>query len=543
MQFHTAALTAHQITKSYNLSSVLRDVTFSVNPGERVGLIGPNGSGKSTLMRILVGETRPDSGHIAYTPASLRLGYLSQGFEPEPTLQLKQLLHDGESLENELVALGMALAEDPGREDLQQGYDDVLDKLSRLDPGRVHTIMHGLGLAHLPPTQPIGTLSGGQKTRLALARVLLDDPQLLLLDEPTNHLDIAMIEWLENWLSRFGGGALIVSHDRTFLDHTTSKIIDLDPHTHTLREYAGNYSNYLEQHAQEREKQWSAYRDQVYEERRMRQDIARTMEQANSVERNTTPRQPNIRRYAKKVAKKAKSRERKLKRYLGSDERVEKPNQSWQLKLEFETGHIGRDVLRLEGVTVGYPGRGPLLQNLNLTIQSGQRIALTGANGTGKTTLIKAIAGQMETVSGRVHLGNSVKLGYMSQEQSQLDPHQNALTIIQSVAPLNETEARSFLHYFLFTNDDPLRPTAQLSYGERARLALAKLIAEGCTFLLLDEPINHLDIPSRTRFEQALTQFKGTILAVIHDRYFIERFATEIWHVENKAVQRKIHSA
>lgn len=539
MQFHTAALTAHQISKSYNLMPILRDVTFSVNPGERVGLIGPNGSGKTTLMRILLGETRPDSGYVAYAPAHLRLGYLSQGFEPDPSLLLKQLLHDGESLEAELVELGMALAEEPGREDLQQQYDEVLDKLSRLDPGRMYTITHGLGLAHLPPTQPVGTLSGGQKTRLALARVLLDNPQLLLLDEPTNHLDIGMIEWLENWLSHFAGGALIVSHDRTFLDQSTTKIIDLDPHTQTIREYAGNYSDYLEQHAKEREKQWSAYRDQVYEVRRMRQDIARTMEQANSVERTTTPRQPNIRRYAKKVAKKAKSRERKLERYLASDERVEKPNQSWQMKLEFETGHIGKDVLRLEEVVVGYPGREPLLHNLNLTIQSGQRIALTGENGAGKTTLVKTIAGKMDVVSGRVHLGSSVKLGYMSQEQTQLDPTHTALQTIQAVAPLNETEARSFLHFFLFTDDDPLRPIAQLSFGERARLALARLVAGGCTFLLLDEPINHLDIPSRTRFEQALTQFKGTILAVVHDRYFIQQFATEIWHLENRGIRRE----
>jgi len=232
--------------------------------------------------------------------------------------------------------------------------------------------------------------------------------------------------------------------------------------------------------------------------------------------------------------KRAKSREKKLERYESSDERVDKPARSWQMKLDFdETTHLGRDVLTLENLAVGYAGFAPLLSDLNQLVQAGQRVVLTGPNGAGKSTLLRTIAGEIRPLSGQLRLGSSVKLGYMSQEQEGLTPGLTALETIQHAAPLNETDARSFLHYFLFSGDDPLRPIEQLSFGERARLALARLVAEGCNFLLLDEPINHLDIPSRTRFEQALGQFEGTILAVVHDRYFIERFAEVVWVVDN----------
>jgi len=271
----------------------------------------------------------------------------------------------------------------------------------------------------------------------------------------------------------------------------------------------------------------------------MKQDIARTKEQSRHVEITTTPRQPGVRRIAKKVAAKAKSREKKLSRYLEADERVERPKPSWQMKLEFNSPEeLSRNVLVTENLSVGYEADKPLLTDLNIHIRAGQRIALTGSNGAGKTTFIRTVAGQLSPLSGKLRLGASIKVGYMAQEQELLDLNLSPLETVQRVASFNETEARNFLHYFLFSGDDPLRPCRDLSYGERARLQLALLVAEGCNFLLLDEPINHLDIPSRARFEQSLNQFKGTVLAVVHDRYFIEQFASELWLAESGRIEQ-----
>jgi len=481
---------------------------------------------------------------VDQTTPGLRIGYLAQGFTPDPGLTVSALLRrrgeDAQEAEARLADLAVGLAQYPQDQVLQRAYDEALQQVAQSDRGHAaQSVLRALGLADLPDDFPVGRLSGGQKTRLALALVLLDEPHLLLLDEPTNHLDIEMLEWLEGWLAAFTGAALIVSHDRTFLDHTVGRILDLNGETHTLRSYEGNYSAYLEQYLAEAERQNAAYRDQVYEIRRMRQDIARTKQQSLHVEMTTTSRQPNVRRIAKKVARKALSREKKLNRYLESDERVEKPRPAWQMKLAFAAPeHLGQQVLSLEKASVGYPGHAPLLQDLNLHVRAGQRIVLTGPNGSGKTTLLRTIAGGLPPAAGSVRLGASVCLGYMTQEQEMLDPSLSALDAIRRVAAMDETAARAFLHFFLFSGDDPLRPAEFLSYGERARLALAVLVAQGSNFLLLDEPINHLDIPSRMRFEQALNQFEGTVLAVVHDRYFIERFATEIWLVENGGVRK-----
>jgi ATP-binding cassette subfamily F protein 3 len=544
-------LAVHNLTKSYHTNLILTNVTFTINPGERVGLIGPNGSGKTTLLRILNGDEVPDAGLVTRNPVDLRLGYLPQGFEPQPGMTFSDAIYqvtgDPRQIETQLARLADDLVNCPGDPDLQADYDVTLDELERAlkaySSSRVREIIDSLGIADIPDDQPVSSLSGGQKTRLALARVLIGEPQLLLLDEPTNHLDIRMLEWLENWLSQFQGAALIVSHDRTFLDHTVNRIIDLNAETHTTREYAGNYSDYLLQYQSERVRLEAAYKDQVYEIRKMKQDITETKQQALRVELTTTSRQPGVRRYAKKVAKKAKSREKKLARYLETDERLEKPNQSWQMKLDFEKPtHLSRTVLTTEDLVAGYPGFAPLVMGLNLHIHGGDRIVLTGPNGTGKTTLLRTIAGQIPPLHGSLRLSPSTHLGYMSQEGEDLDLNATALDIIQASAAYQETEARAFLHYFLFSGDDPLRPISNLSYGERTRLKLATLVAGGCNFLLLDEPINHLDIPSRTRFERSLAGFDGTVLAVVHDRYFIRQFATELWILENHTIRRDILS-
>ncbi len=532
------SLWVNNLSKSFADQLILKDISFVVGPGERVGLIGPNGSGKTTLLRIIADEEQPDRGSVFIDP-HVRVGYLRQGLEYPVGCTLADTLHDPRvDAAAEVERLAMASSFDPTR---LPEYQAALDRLEALggypDPSARDNVLQNLGLDRVPLSLPVAALSGGQKTRLGLAKVLLSAPNLLLLDEPTNHLDLPMLEWLEDWLSHFKGAVLLVSHDRVFLDRSINRVVYLDPQTHTARGYVGNYTAYLEQSLAEHERHWDAYKQQEAEIRRMKQDIARTFAQARSVERSTTPRQPNVRRLAKKVAAKAKSREKKLDRYLESDERVEKPKQGWQMKVEFgDLPESGKDVLQLDKVGVGY-GDQVLLRDVTLSIRQGERIALIGENGTGKSTLIKTIVGQLPPLAGEVRLGANVRVGYFAQEQDVLDPGLTPLTTLQTIVPWSETEIRNYLHYFLFAGDQPLTPNHLLSYGERARLMLALLVAQGCNFLILDEPINHLDIPSRTQFEKALANFEGTVLAVVHDRYFIQGFASRIWAVEKGEVK------
>jgi len=532
--------TVHNISKSFNIKVVLYDISFSINPSDRVGLIGPNGSGKSTLIKIITGQIEPDSGNITFNPPDLEIGYLPQSYDYPPGASLQKyiskLTFDPEYLAQELRSLAMSVADHPENKALQDEYDSILKKLEQFKPPRSHPdeILKIFNLSGIPEGAMVSQLSGGQKTRLGLASLLIKDPDILILDEPTNHLDIAMLEWLEEWLNSFPGGILIVSHDRTFLDNTVGKIFDLDPNTHTIQQYQGNYSQYLDQYLNLQEKQLAAYRDQVYEIRKIKQDIAKTKNQAYRVEITTTSREPGVRRYAKKVARKAKSREKKLERYINSDERVEKPGRSWQMHAEFDHDkHHSQVAARLENLSIGYSAQRILVAGIDHTIRYGDRIALTGPNGSGKTTLLRTISGEIEPISGSIYLGANIQLGYMSQEQEQLSGNFTPLETIQNFASISETEARSFLHYFLFAGDDVFLPVGKLSPGERSRLQLASLIIQGCDFLLLDEPINHLDIPSRTQFEHALSGFDGTVLAVVHDRYFIQRFASEIWILDD----------
>jgi ATP-binding cassette subfamily F protein 3 len=549
-------LTAHHISKSYGIRPIFLDISFSISTGDRIGLIGPNGCGKTTLLRVLTGHETPDQGTVTYTRPGLQVGYLSQGLELDPQQTVIEAIHRAQGnlpeLDAELARLANKLAQEPDCEDLKTAYDETLWDIERVTQNtQSGEILDAFGVNGIPDEQSIDSLSGGQKTRLGLALVLLREPHLLLLDEPTNHLDIQMLEWLEGWLNNFRGAALVVSHDRAFLDNTVTSILELDPLTHGLKRYPGNYSQYVEQKEAEREKQQQLYLDQQAEIKRMQQDIARVKAQAEYTERQASSIRiggPDfkIKGYksyqqgiAKKVAKKAKSREKKLSRYLASDELIEKPRQARHMKLDFGVQtHLGQDVLRLEQVSIGYPGHPVLLEDINLHLRAGQRVVLTGPNGCGKTTLLKAISAQLLPLTGTVHLGESVRLGYMTQEQEMIDPSRSALDTILHVTSFNETEARSYLHYFLFSNDDPLRPASDLSFGERSRLELAVLVAQGRNFLILDEPINHLDIPSRSRFEQALAQFDGTVLAVVHDRYFIQRFASEVWLVEGRKIRK-----
>ena len=545
--------TVHQLAKSFALNTLFKNVTFSIGPGDRVGLVGPSGCGKTTLLRIIAGSESAEAGHVSHD-SDLRLGYLPQGFEfdPEATLAnvVGQAAGDSAVLEAELIKLAQGLARQPDDPDLQQQYDAILQRISLADTSRVAKILAGLGLDKISQSLPVGRLSGGQKTRLNLALVLLDDPQLLLLDEPTNHLDIAMLEWLEDWLAGFSGGVLIVSHDRTFLDLAVSRILAMDPQQQMVREYPGNYSAYLDQLNQEREKQWATYKDQQQEIRRVKQDIARAKAQAAYTERQASSiriggERMKLKGYkdyqrsiAKKVAQKSKARERKLERYLDSEERVERPRSRRNIRLDFaDTAHLGQSVLTLANLNVGYDPEFPLLVDLQLSVSPGARIVLTGPNGSGKTTLLSTINGEISPLAGRVEIGPSVNLGTMRQEQTGLDPALSPLETVQHAFD-NETAGRTYLAYFLLTGEEPLKPNSQLSYGQRARLALAQMVMTGCNVLLLDEPINHLDIPARSQFEQALSSFEGTVLAVVHDRYFIDRFASEIWWVEDRGIRR-----
>jgi ATP-binding cassette, subfamily F, member 3 len=539
-------LTAHNIYKSYGTQPVLDDISFSISHNERIGLIGPNGAGKTALLRILAGIGQPDSGIVASTRPNLRIGYLAQGmdFDPEGTLQSTLSLTSASpsELESEITSLAHALSSNPNDSTLQVKYDSALDQLSAVS-NQPLAILGPLGLAEMPFDAPVKYFSGGQKTRLMLARILMEDPHLLLLDEPTNHLDIEMLEWLEGWLNRFQGAALIVSHDRAFLDNTVTSILELDPKTQSLKAYPGNYTKYLYVKQKEYEKQNDEYQDQIIELRKLH-NAARHLRRISQFKRGG--KSDTNDKFAKgffgdrttHTARRALRIEKRIEKTL-DENRKEKPVPGWQMKLDFGApAHQSKDVLITESLSIGYTPEKPLLENLILHIRAGQRIGLTGANGTGKTSLIRTIAGKLRPLAGSLKLGQTVKLGYMAQEQELLNPNFTALQTIQDVSSFNETKARNFLHYFLFKGDDALRPTSELSFGERARLQLGTLVAQGCTFLLLDEPINHLDIPSRARFEEALASFEGTILAVVHDRYFLERFATEIWNVRDGRIEK-----
>ncbi|MFN8459778.1 MAG: ABC-F family ATP-binding cassette domain-containing protein, partial [Anaerolineae bacterium] len=516
--------------------------------GERAGLVGPNGSGKTTLLRIIVGLEEPDSGRVRFDPLGLSPGYLTQAlvFAEEETVveALARLTaeHSGAWADMQGLAASMASpASETHLASLTEAYTEAEHRFMaaggyELD-ARLEAVLAGLNLADIPRDLPVAKLSGGQKTRLGLAGLLIQQPRLLLLDEPTNHLDLDALLWLEGWLERYDGAILIVSHDRAFLDATTTRTLVIDPVTHTLRDFSGNYSAYTVTLTHEIERQWQAYSDQQTEIAQLT-NAARHLRGQAKFKRGGKADRDND-KFAKhffagrsvSTVGRAKQLEQRVERLL-TEERIDKPGRQWQLKLNFGDQSGGaRQVLNLEGVGMSF-GERMLFREVNLTLHHGQRVALIGPNGEGKTTLLRLIAGELTPTTGQVRLGVGVKLGYFAQEQELLEVDSTPYDTIRAVAVnMSQTEVRSFLHFFLFSGDEVFARIGQLSYGERARLMLALLVAQGCNFLLLDEPVNHLDIPSRERFEEALNQFPGTLLTVVHDRAFIGRVTTEVWEM------------
>ena len=492
------------ISKGYGAEAVLEDISLVVNPGERVGLIGPNGSGKTTLLRIIAGEEQADGGYVALGGGE-SAAMLPQGFEADTTLTLGSVVRRGLFAHVEAQAglqpIERRMAEASGKalEALIEEYGRAVDEFEALGgydvEQRLAAVLEGLGLGSIPEDTPLSILSGGQRTRAGLAGVLACSPDVLLLDEPTNHLDIQALEWLESWLSSYDGATLVVSHDRAFLDGVVNRILELQDGRPGVAGYSGNYSDYRFAKQRDLEKQTAAWKDQEAESRRLRQDIARTKETALRTETSTT--HDFYRRRAKKVAQKAKARENRLERMLASADRVECPKASWTMKLDFgRMPRGGTQVLKLEHAGHAFEGHW-LFRDVNLVLQHGERIALLGPNGCGKSTMLRTVVGDLTPVAGSVRIGANVKIGYMPQDQVGLDWSMSALDMVRQDASMTVTEARTMLHMYLFEGDEPLQPAGSLSYGQRSRLLLAKLVLEGANFLVLDEPVNHLDIPSR----------------------------------------------
>ncbi|HYP40613.1 MAG TPA: ABC-F family ATP-binding cassette domain-containing protein [Chloroflexia bacterium] len=526
-------LQVQNLRKSYGTATVLAGANFIINDTEHIALIGPNGSGKSTLLRCITGEEQPDAGTIILSPKGITLGYLPQTFRTLGDLTLAGAIASAHAeladAEAALQAAADALTSSGDLEGAMSAYESALTRYEALggyERGhRSASILQGLGLGDVDPATPVSTLSGGQKTRLGLVMLLLREPDLLLLDEPTNHLDVEALEWLEGFVQGYRGAVLVVSHDREFLDRTVTRVLYLDPDTHTIKSYEGNYSDFAAAREQEHESHIEAWKRQQEYIGQVAQDIARLKGGALDIERSTTPRQPGVRVLARKKARLAKSREKKLERYMEADERVEKPRARWWLKLDFGPPPPGgRAVLRMDGVSFAYPGSPALLEDVSLDIQHGERVALVGPNGTGKTTLLRLIDGSLQPNSGQVRIGSNVRLGRLAQEQETLNPGKTVLQTTLLERPMNETEARSFLHFFLFEGESVFRKVSECSLGERSRLQLALLVLRGCNLLLLDEPLNHLDIDGREHFEEALEAFEGTVIVVAHDRTFLHAY-------------------
>jgi len=507
------------VHKSYGAQDVLRGASLQVNPGEHVGLVGRNGAGKTTIFRLVTGEESPDRGDVIRA-RGVRLGLLEQhvDFEPGTTVHEAALAAFGQlqQIEHEMHQLEHRMAEGP--EDL----DRVLERYSELQQeferqggfeyaARAEAILQGLGFDRESWATPSEVLSGGQKNRLGLARLLLAEPDVLLLDEPTNHLDVAAVEWLEEFLSSYRSAYVIISHDRYFLDRACTRIVEVE--AGRAAGYTGNYSAYLVEREERREIQQRAYENQ-------RHLISKTEE---FIRRNL----------AGQKTKQAKSR-RKMLEKLDRVEAVrpDQPQGNFQLQ---KVERAGTHVLTVSEAAVGYPGV-LLAEDISFLLKRGECLGVIGPNGSGKTTFVKTVLGKLPSLAGEVRWGTNVQVGYYAQQLDDLDDRNEIIMELRRVAPSTATagELRGFLARFLFTGDDVYKQVRDLSGGEKGRLALAKLIYSRVNVLVLDEPTNHLDIPSRESLEEALDAYDGTIITISHDRYFLDRVATQILALDGR---------
>ena len=522
-------LSAQHIAKSFGVNAVLRDVSMTVQQGDRIGLVGVNGCGKSTLMRILAGLDAQDGGEISLV-RGLRVGYLAQ----------QNMVTSGETVWNELQKVyeqvfamekklreledEMAHAHTDAQRfaQLSADYDRLTQRFEEAGgyswKSMVSGVLNGLGFKPAQYDQCVDSLSGGEQTRLCLARLLLQKPDLLLLDEPTNHLDMETLQWLENYLAAYKGSVLVISHDRYFLDHVCTGIVEIL--MGSSEQYNGNYTRYIAQRQERFESRMRAYEIQQKEIERQQAIIARY---------RMFNREKSIRA--------AESREKALDRM----EKLEKPVDERAIRFSFEARRrTGEDVLQLIEMSKSF-GEKHLFHDLTLRVRAGDRVALIGPNGVGKSTLIKIIVGEEQPDTGFIRYGSNVDIGYYDQHQSTLHADKTVLDEIWDRFPqMEQSNVRGALGMFLFTGDDVFKPIHTLSGGEKGRVALTALMLRKDNLLLLDEPTNHLDMDSREVLEDALTDFGGTIITVSHDRYFINRIANRIIEMQPDGVTEYI---